>query len=84
MMSEFNHLNAHGCYQGRHTDSLWEHESLPISFTLVVDDFGKHEPVHLITTLEKQHDISVDWSGSKCLGLALAWDYAQRHITFQC
>ena len=80
------HLNAHGYYQSRHTPSLRKHESLPIIFILLVDGFGvkyvgNHAPVHLYATLEKQYDISVDRSGSKWLGLALDWDYAQGHVT---
>ena len=57
-----SHLNDNGYYQARHTPSLWKHATLPISFTLVVDDFGvkyfgKHAPSHLIATLKKQYDI---------------------------
>ena len=52
------YLNAHGYYQARYTPSLWKHATLPISFTLVVDDFGmkyigKQAPLHLIATLKK-------------------------------
>ena len=53
------HLNAHGYYQARYTPSLLKNTTLPISFTLVVNDFGvkyigKQVPLHLIATLEKQ------------------------------
>ena len=33
-------LKPHGYYEVQHTPGLWRHESLPIQFTLVVDDFG--------------------------------------------
>ena len=60
----------------RHTSSLWKHNRLPVSFTLVVDDFGvkcigNEAPRHLIKVLEMQCTISVDWTGSNYLGLTL-------------
>ena len=33
-------LAKHGYYKVVHTPGLWKHISKPISFTLVVDDFG--------------------------------------------
>ena len=33
-------LEPHGYYEVKHTPGLWKHESLPIQFTLVVDNFG--------------------------------------------
>ena len=33
-------LLKHGYYEMPHTPGLWKHVSRPISFTLVVDDFG--------------------------------------------
>lgn len=47
------------------TPSLWKHSTLPISFTLVVDDLGvkyvrKKSAQHLIDTLRKQYEISTD------------------------
>jgi hypothetical protein len=51
-------LAPHGYTEAKHTPSLWQHATRPISFTLIVDDFGikyvgnKHAQ-HLITTLEK-------------------------------
>jgi len=58
---------------------------LPISFTLVVDNFGvkyigKQAPLHLIETLKKQYTILIDWMGTNYLGLTLDWDYKNRHV----
>ena len=80
------HLTKHGYVQARHTPSLWKHTHLPISFTLVVDDFGVKyigdiAPHHLIKVLEMQYTISVDWTGSNYLGLTLEWDYKEGHVT---
>ena len=33
-------LAPHGYYEVKHTPVLWKHISLPIQFTLVVDNFG--------------------------------------------
>ena len=33
-------LNKHGYYQSKYTPGFWKHESRPICFALVVDDFG--------------------------------------------
>jgi hypothetical protein len=34
------HLNKHGYHQSQTTPGLWTHVSCPISFSLVVNDFG--------------------------------------------
>jgi hypothetical protein len=33
-------LNKHGYYQSKLVPGLWKHESCPIMFTLIVNDFG--------------------------------------------
>jgi hypothetical protein len=52
----------------------------PISFTLVVDDFGikymdRQHVQHLLNILKEHYEISKDWSGTKFIGLTLDWDY---------
>ena len=66
-------------------DPLWTHESRPICFSLVVDDFGvkyvgKDNAKHLIKVLEEHYDLSKDWHGTKYCGLSLDWDYKKREI----
>lgn len=68
------YLNKFGYKECQYTPSLWKHESLPISFMLVVDDLrvkfvNKNLAQHLIETLQKLYLITVDWSGTKYLGL---------------
>ena len=80
------HLNKHGYVQSKYIPSLWKHKSLPISFTLVVDDFGikyigKKSINHLLDTLRKLYTVSVDWKGQKYLGLDIDWDYNNGHVT---
>ena len=80
------HLHQAGYKASQHVPSLWRHRSLPISFTLVVDDFGvkhvgKDAAMHLTNTLQKQHVISIDWSGSNYLGFTLDWNYKHKYVT---
>ena len=67
------------------TPGLWAHVWRPVKFTLVVDDFGvKFEGLehanHLKTTLEHWYDITVDWNGSKYVGITLDWNYDNRTL----
>jgi hypothetical protein len=62
------------------TPGLWRHETRPITFTLVVDDFGicysnKADADHLLAALGQHYKLSTDWSGTKYCGLTLDWDY---------
>jgi hypothetical protein len=79
-------LAPHGYYECKHTPGLWKHTSRPISFTLVVDDFGvkyeqKEDVNHLITALkDKYKKLSEDWSGDLYCGIKLTWDYVARTL----
>jgi Reverse transcriptase (RNA-dependent DNA polymerase) len=62
------------------TPGLWTHETRPIWFSLVVDDFGiKYTDIadaeHLLATLRAHYTISLDMSGTRYCGLTIAWDY---------
>jgi hypothetical protein len=51
-------LAPHGYYECKQMPGLWKHTSRPISFTLVVDDFGvkytdQGDVDHLIGSLKK-------------------------------
>jgi hypothetical protein len=68
-----------------HTHGLWTHDTRPISFSLVVDDFGVkyvgHEHAeHLMTCIRKNYNISSDWNGGAYCGLTLDWDYKNRTV----
>jgi hypothetical protein len=63
-----------------HTHGLWKHDTRPISFSLVVDDFGvkyvgRERAEHLMEFIKKNYNISSDWNGSAYCGLTLEWDY---------
>ncbi len=72
--------NKHGYSQSKAVPGLWTHSLQPISFTLVVDDFGikymgRQHVQHLLNILKEHYEISEDWSGTKFIGLMLDWDY---------
>ncbi len=78
-------LNKHGYSQSKAVPGLWTHKTRPISFTLVVDDFGvkyigKEHAMHLISILKQHYKISEDWTGSKYIGITFDWDYHNRRV----
>jgi hypothetical protein len=59
---------------------LWKHVTQPISFTLVVDNFGmiyvnKGDVNHLIQCLKKKYELTEDWDGNFYCGIKLNWNY---------
>lgn len=79
------HLAKHGYHQCPNTRCLFLHETRPIAFTLVVDDFGvkyrgREHIDHLIAALQELYQITIDWTGSKYLGIVIAYDRHARTI----
>ncbi len=78
-------LLPHGYYECTHTPGLWRHLTRPISFTLVVDNFGvkyvgKEHIQHLITCLKEKYELTEDWTGNLYCGINLLWDYEARTL----
>ena len=78
-------LAPHGYYELPHTPGLWKHVSLPIQFSLVVDDFGvkyvgKQSALHLINALKQSYEIKEDWEGALYCGISLKWNYNERYL----
>ena len=79
-------LAPHGYYEVKHTPGLWKHISLPIQFTLVVDNFGviytrQKDAEHLLGILEKELTaVSTDWDGALYCGITLEWNYEERWL----
>ncbi len=48
-------LNSHGYHQSKIVPGLWKHNTRPIQFTLVVNDFGVKYTNKLTLTTSKQH-----------------------------
>jgi hypothetical protein len=73
-------LQSTGYTQSKHTHGYWTHEWGPISFTLVVDNFGikyigKDHAMHLILILKEHYKVKEDWDGKQYLGITMDWDY---------
>jgi hypothetical protein len=69
----------------QHTHGLWKHDTRPISFSLVVDDFGvkyvgREHAEHLMECIKNNYNISSNWKGSPYCGLTLEWDYKNHTV----
>jgi hypothetical protein len=78
-------LHKAGYQQSKITPGYWYHNWCPISFTLVVDDFGvkyinKEDIEHLASILKQDYKIDIDWEGTQYPGLTLDWDYTTRKV----
>ncbi len=74
------HLLPHSYYECPNTPGLWKHKTLPILFTLVVNDFGvkyvgKEHVKHLIQFIKQKYELIDDWTGNLYCGIKLNWDY---------
>ena len=78
-------MNTHGYSQSKAVPGLWTHKSRPISFILVLNDFGvkyvgKEHEMHLINILKQNYEILEDWTGSKYIGIMFDWNYANKRV----
>jgi hypothetical protein len=78
-------LKPHGYYECVNTPGLWRHATRPVTFSLLVDDFGvkyvgKEHADHLISCLKKDYKLTKDWAGDLYCGILLRWDYARRRL----
>ena len=74
-----------GYFPCQFTPGLWKHVWRPVTFTLVVDAFGikfvgDQHANHLKQSLEQDYNVTVDWHGSKYVGISLKWDYEVRTL----
>ena len=72
-------------YFETNTPGLWKHVSRPLTFTLVVDDFGvkyvnKDDVDHLVASIKKSYKLTEDWTGNLYCGIKLEWDYIGRTV----
>jgi hypothetical protein len=73
------HLAQNGCHQSTQIRGLFKHETRPISFCPVVDDFGikcigKENAEHLIQTPHNKCTVTINWAGKQFCGINLTWD----------
>ena len=77
-------LAPHGYALTKNTPGLWTHSSRPITFALVVDNFGvnyvgEEHARHLLNILiENYEGVHEDWGGTNFCGITLEWDYIRR------
>ena len=70
------HLAPYGYAPVKHTPGLWKHESRPVTFVLVIDDFGvqyvgKEHADHLAMALKARYNMTEDWAGERYCGITL-------------
>ena len=78
-------LAPFGYYECVNTPGLWTHKTRPISFTLVVDDFGvkyanQEDVEHLIASIKQMYTLTKDWTGDLYCSIILEWDYDNRMV----
>ena len=69
-------LKPYGYYKIMKTNGLWKHKSYPISFTLIVDNFGvfyvdKADTKLLKSALKTHYLMNVKWTGDKYIVISL-------------
>ena len=74
------HLELYVYHPSSNPLGLRKHNSLPINFTLSVDDFGvkysgKEHALHLKAALETKYKVTTDWEGKLYIGIALKWHH---------
>ena len=78
-------LNKHGYFQSKFVPGLWTHKWRPITFTLVVNNFGvkylgKEHAEHLREVIKKYYPVTEEWTGKQYIGITLDWDYVKRQV----
>ena len=78
-------LGKEGYKQSTLIPGLWTHDTRPIQFTLVVDDFGvkytrREDAEHLLKTIKAHYDVTPDWEGRRYIGITLDWDYKVKKV----
>jgi hypothetical protein len=63
------HLAKRGYHAAAHTPGLYRHITRPVTFCLVVDDFGiqyvgREHAKHLLDCLEALYTVTTEWSGA--------------------
>ena len=78
-------LKKDGYFELPHTPGLWKNDWRPITFSLVVDDFGikyvgEQHFDHLIAAIKRDYTVEVDETGGLYCGISLDWNYAEGYV----
>ena len=73
-------LKKYGYIEATHTPGYWKHIWKPISWTLIVDDFGfsytnKRHVEELLKIMSQWYVMKMDWKGTSFGGIILKWNY---------
>jgi hypothetical protein len=74
-----SHLAKHGYHQSPNTPCLFQHETLDVTFCLVVDDFGvrygtQSDADHLVATLRaNDYELTINDTGDTYLGMHISF-----------
>ena len=79
------HLHNWGYNECPRTPGLFRHETRPIMFVLVVDDFGiqytgQENVDHLHNCIKAQYKCTYDAKGDLFCGISLKWNYIRRFV----
>jgi len=78
-------LEPHGHREVPQTPGLWKHDTSPVQFSLLVDDFGikyvgRENAEHLIQSLQQHYKLVVDEKGTLYCSIKLDWDYKKHTL----
>ena len=78
-------LSKHGYRQSKLVPGLWRHDTRPIQFALVVDDFkvkyvSEEYANHLKWVLEEHSTLTCDCMGTRYIGITLDWNYMKGRV----
>ena len=79
------HLQQWGYHECPRTPGLFKHETRPILFVLVVDDFGvqyvgQENAEHLHNCIKAKYKCTFDETGDLFCGITLKWNYRHRWV----
>jgi hypothetical protein len=78
-------LKEHSYTQSKTTPGLWTHEWRPITFSLVVDNFGvkyigEENAQHLVQMVQKYYTCLFEQEGERYCGLTIKWDFVGKKV----
>ena len=78
-------MAKNGYFPMKHTPGIFKHESIPLNFSLVVDDFGilyrsKADAKHLEAALTVHYPITTTWTGDKYIDIDLKRNHEKHEL----